>query len=191
MFYFNRFHYDFFKKQYPDARLLFTDTDSLYYYVETEDIEKDLFEHKELFDNSDPNYPEKYQNYENKLVIGKFKSETHGTAIIEFIGLKAKMYSYVYQRVAHPESDLQEKQRAKGIVRAAAKQLKHQQYADQLKAPIGNVLYNRRIGSERHKLYTYSVLIFPILLCALVIVLYYFVIGDIRQQLFSHCVNRH
>ena len=137
--------------------MLFTDTDSLYYYVETENIEKELFEHKELFDNSDPNYPDKYKNYENQLVIGKFKCETHGTAIIEFIGLKAKMYSYVYQRVAHPESDLKENHRAKGIARAAAKQLKHEQYADQLKVPIENCLYNRRIGSERHKIYTYSV----------------------------------
>ena len=137
--------------------MLFTDTDSLYYYVETEDIEKELFEHKELFDNSDPNYPDKYKNYENQLVIGKFKCETHGTAIIEFIGLKAKMYSYVYQRVAHPESDLKENHRAKGIARAAAKQLRHQQYADQLKVTIENFLYNLRIGSERHKIYTYSV----------------------------------
>ena len=67
------------------------------------------------------------------------------------------MYSYVYQRVAHPESDLKENHRAKGIARSAAKQLKHQQYADQLKVPIENCLYNRRIGSERHKIYTYSV----------------------------------
>ena len=117
---------------YPKANLLFTDTDSLYYYVETEDIEKELFEHKELFDNSDPHYPDKYRNYENQLVIGKFKCETHGSAIIEFIGLKAKMYSYVYQRVAHQKSDFKENHRAKGIARAAAKQLKHQQYADQL-----------------------------------------------------------
>jgi len=144
--------------------LLFTDTDSLYYYVETADIEKELFEHKELFDNSDPNYPKKYKDYANQLVIGKFKCETHGTAIIEFIGLKAKMYSYVYQRVADPLSDLKEKQRAKGIVRAAAKQLNHQQFADQLKAPIENYLFNRRIGSERHKIYTYSVSSFTILL---------------------------
>ena len=31
---------DFFKKKFPQAGLLFTDTDSLYYYVETQDLEK-------------------------------------------------------------------------------------------------------------------------------------------------------
>jgi len=93
--------------------LLFTVTGSLYYHVETEDIEKELVEHKELFDNSDPHYPDKYQNYENQLVIGKFKLETHGSAISEFIVLKAKMYSYVYQRGAHQESDLKENHRQK------------------------------------------------------------------------------
>ena len=45
MFY--RFHYDFFMNRFPNARLIFTDTDSLYYYVEGEDdLEKKLFEDK-------------------------------------------------------------------------------------------------------------------------------------------------
>ena len=31
---------------------------------------------------------------ENKNVIGKFKGEAEGEPIIEFVGLKSKMYSY-------------------------------------------------------------------------------------------------
>ena len=35
------------------ARLLFTDTDSLCYEIYTEDVYKDFYEDKDLFDNSD------------------------------------------------------------------------------------------------------------------------------------------
>ena len=50
------FHYNYIKKEYGSrAKLLFTDTDSLTYEIETEDVYKDLWKRKELFDNSD--YP--------------------------------------------------------------------------------------------------------------------------------------
>ena len=48
-----------------------------------------------MFDNSD--YPENSPYYcnTNKKIIGKFKDEACGIPIIEFVGLKSKMYSYV------------------------------------------------------------------------------------------------
>ena len=50
------FYYNYIKKDYESrAKLLFTDTDSLTYEIETEDVYKDLWKRKELFDNSD--YP--------------------------------------------------------------------------------------------------------------------------------------
>ena len=60
------------------AKLLFTDTDSLTYEIETEDVYEDLWKDKDLFDNSD--YPENSPFYfkENKKVIGKFKDEAAG-----------------------------------------------------------------------------------------------------------------
>ena len=39
------------------AKLLFTDTDSLTYEIETENVYKDFWNDKDTFDNSD--YPEK------------------------------------------------------------------------------------------------------------------------------------
>jgi len=47
-----------------------------------------------LFDNSE--YPESSKLFfgENKKIIGKFKDEAAGKPILEFIGLKGKMYSY-------------------------------------------------------------------------------------------------
>ena len=51
------FHYNYIKKKYNNrARLLFTDMDSLTYEIETEDVYKDFWSYKDMFDNSD--YPE-------------------------------------------------------------------------------------------------------------------------------------
>ena len=90
------FHYNYIKKKYNNrARLLFTDTDSLTYEIEAEDVYKDFWNDKDMFDNSD--YPESSPYYcnVNKKFIGKFKDEACGIPITEFIGLKSKMYSYV------------------------------------------------------------------------------------------------
>ena len=40
-------------KWFPMARLIFTDTDSLYYSIEAPDVEANLFEHRDLLDFSD------------------------------------------------------------------------------------------------------------------------------------------
>ncbi len=82
--------------RFPTARLIFTDTDSLYYFVEIEDLEKSLYEDPEsdnLLDYSD--YPEghPFRNQKNKMVIGMFMCETHGASIREIVGLRPKMYS--------------------------------------------------------------------------------------------------
>ena len=47
-----------------------------------------------MFDNSD--YPKDSKCFDstNKEVIGKFKDEAAGMHIVEFIGLRSKMYSY-------------------------------------------------------------------------------------------------
>ena len=90
------FHYNYIKKKYGNrARLLFTDTDSLTYEIEAEDVYKGFWNDREMFDNSD--YPENspYCCNVNKKVTGKFKDEACGVPIVKFIGLKSKMYSYV------------------------------------------------------------------------------------------------
>ena len=48
------FHYNYVKSRYNNkATLLFTDTDSICYEIETKDNYKELLEDKQLFDNSD------------------------------------------------------------------------------------------------------------------------------------------
>ncbi|KAF0143190.1 MAG: hypothetical protein FD143_3453 [Ignavibacteria bacterium] len=121
--------------------------------IETADIYRDLKQHKELFDFS--GYPKQHFCYDptNNKVIGKFKDEANGDIIIEFIGLRAKMYSYKVLS----EHGIQEKHRAKGITSAASRKLNHADYLQQLNLPTENYQKNRRIGSTLHKLYSMEV----------------------------------
>ena len=49
-----QFHYEYMKQKYDaNAKLLFTDTDSLSYEVKTRDIYQDMLEDAELFDTSE------------------------------------------------------------------------------------------------------------------------------------------
>ena len=90
------FHYNIIKPIYSEnAKLLFTDTDSLMYEITAEDVYKDLYKRKEVFDNSDYSEDSPYYFKENKKVIGKMKDKTAGVPIVEFIGLQSKMYSYI------------------------------------------------------------------------------------------------
>ena len=88
------FHYKYIKRKY-DAKLLFTDTDSLVYEIKTEDAYKDVFEDTGLFDFSC--YPQDSNSFDpvNKKVIGKMKDEFKRKIISEFVGLKSKMCSLI------------------------------------------------------------------------------------------------
>ena len=86
------FHYNYIKNKYGEkVKLLFTDTDSLTYEIEAEDVYQDFWDDKNKFDNSD--YPESspYFYKTNKKVIGKFKDEAAGVPICEFVGLRSKI----------------------------------------------------------------------------------------------------
>ena len=91
-------HYNYIKPKYGDkAKLLFTDTDSLMYEIQTEDFYKDISKDvKDRFDTSDypPNHPSGIPSGFNKKVIGMFKDEAKGMIKDEFVRLRAKSYSY-------------------------------------------------------------------------------------------------
>ena len=88
------FHYKHIKSKF-DAKLLFADTDSLAYEINTEDTYEDFYEDKNLFDFSDYPLNSKFFNPFNKKVISKIKYEFKGKMISEFVGLKSKMYSLI------------------------------------------------------------------------------------------------
>ena len=86
------FHYNFIEKKF-DTELLFTDTDNFTCDVKSEDVYKKIFKYKDLFDFSNYSKDLKFFNEINKKVIGKMKDEFGGVIVMEFVGLKSKIYS--------------------------------------------------------------------------------------------------
>ena len=91
------FHYRYITPKYgKKQKLLFTDTDSLCYEIETDDFFADIAEDvEEKFDTS--NFPKDHSSGiqgKNKKVPGMMKDEAGGKIIEEFVGLRAKLYSY-------------------------------------------------------------------------------------------------
>ena len=121
------------------------------------ELEKELFKHKELFDYSDYPKDSPYYDPTNKKVVGKFKCETKGAPILEFVGLRPKMYSLQYKESCDPASAIKEKHRIKGVTRAAARALLHENYKAQLDFPTENYLKNKRLGSYLHQIYAIEV----------------------------------
>ena len=80
-------HYKYIKSKF-DAKLLFTDTDSLVSEIKTEDNYEDFYQDKNLFDFSDYLLDSKFFDPFNKKVIGKMKDEFKEKIINAFVGLK-------------------------------------------------------------------------------------------------------
>ena len=146
------FHYNYIKHKYGNkAKLLFTDTDSLTYEIQTDDVYADFWSDEDRFDNSDYNKESPFYNTANKKVIGKFKDEACGVPITEFVGLRSKMYSYMKDNEKGGKT-------AKGIKKNVIENnLTHENY----KA----VLFNdkqmhhtmKTIRSSNHKLGSYEI----------------------------------
>ena len=146
------FHHNYIKKKYNNrARLLFTDTDSFTYKIEAEDVYKDFWNDKGMFNNSDYLESSQYYCNANKKIIGKFKDEAYGIPITEFIGLKSKMYSYV-------KNDEKGGKTAKGIKKNVIKNnIKHGDYKNTL---INNEQMHHKINTiriQRHQLGSYEI----------------------------------
>ena len=145
------FHYNYIKQKYDSkAKLVFTDTDSLTYEIETNDVYQDFWNNKDKFDNSDYSQDSQYFDRTNKKVIGKFKDEAAGIPITEFIGLRSKMYSYMKDNDECGKT-------AKGIKKNIIKKnITHENYK--------NVLFNneqihhtmKTIRSNKHQLGSYE-----------------------------------
>ena len=92
------FHYNVIKAIFGDrVHLLYTDTDSFIYEISSADVYEELRPHaRDYFDFS--NYPENHmlKNSCNKKVPGKFKDESASKCITEFVGLRSKMYSFMF-----------------------------------------------------------------------------------------------
>ena len=132
-----------------DCSLLYSDTDSLLYEIRGEDFQDKIASDSALSEQFDfSNYPSDHELFDtkNKMVTLKFKDEMAGAPIKEFIRLKPKMYSIIYQN--------KQKMSAKGVCRFAQTSLKHDLYRKGLWSGDQTRSNNIRIGSTRHVIKT-------------------------------------
>ena len=149
------FHHNYIKSKYADkAKLLFTDTDSLMYEIETEDFYKDIAgDVKDKFDTSDypENHPSGIPTGENKKVLGMMKDEAAGKIIKEFVGLRSKLYSFIMD-------DGGETKKCKGIKKQVVERsIRHEHYKTCL--TTGKELLRKQniLRSYEHEVYTEEV----------------------------------
>ena len=149
------FHYNFIRKKYNNkAELLFTDTDSLLYLIQTDDffldIKKDV---KKKFDTSDypENHPSGIKTGVNKKGIGKFKDEVGGNQITHFVGLRPKLYTFKVEEKG-------ETRKAKGVKKNVIKKsLSFEDYKKCLFTKDELMKEMNIIQSENHNIYSMTV----------------------------------
>jgi hypothetical protein len=93
--------------------------------IQTDDVYKDIAQHIDLYDTS--NYPENHYLHSttNKKAIGKMKDECAGNPVIEYVGLRSKMYS-----ILKSDGNIR---KAKGIKKYIVKrQILHENYKEAL-----------------------------------------------------------
>lgn len=152
------FHYNYIKPKYCEkAKLLFTDTDSLAYEIETEDFYKDINpDVKFMFDTS--NYPEKHKSgietEVNKKIIGMIKDEVCGNPIMEFVGLRAKLYAYQFET----KNQVNEVKKCKGMKSCVVKScISFEDYKKCLFSQEPQMRTMNVIRSHKHDVYTETV----------------------------------
>ena len=150
-----QFHYKHIKNLYHEkATLCFTDTDSLCYHIETDDVYAKMKENLDLYDTS--NFPQDERDLfstTNAKVVGKMKDECGGQAPRQFVGLRSKMYSLQISR-----RDKKPKLTAKGINRSYVKNhVRHEMYLHTLRTKAITRASFRRFSSKLHCVKTVNI----------------------------------
>ena len=136
--------------------MLFTDTDSLMYQIQTDDFYEDRsLDIEEKFDTSDypPDHESGILTGVNKKVIGMFKDEVAGKQIIHFVGLKPKLYSFKIEQ--DNSSGDKEVRKCKGIkMNVVEKGLNFENYVQCLFSGEKQMKSMKIIRSENHDIYS-------------------------------------
>ncbi|KAL6418146.1 hypothetical protein ACFW04_012309 [Cataglyphis niger] len=130
---------------------MYTDTDSLIYRVECEDIYEDMKRDIDRFDTSDYAVNNVYgMPLVNKRIPGLIKDENNGAIMTEFVGLRAKMYAL---RV----DGKNETKKIKGVKSAVvARTITFDDYARCLRRDIEITREQSCLRSKLHEVYTIS-----------------------------------
>ncbi|KAK5644785.1 hypothetical protein RI129_006085 [Pyrocoelia pectoralis] len=142
------FHYGYIlSKFHHNVTLLYTDTDSLIYSFSVPDIYESIKEDIDKFDTSDYQ-PDNIFGIPlvNKKVPGLMKDENHGKIMLEFVGLRAKMYAYTVDEKVVKKS--------KGSTAASVKQITIKDYKNVLFDSEVIKRYQHLIRSKKHEVFT-------------------------------------
>ena len=149
------FHYNYIKNKYGQkAELLMTDTDSLMYLIQTDDVYSDIkHDVKKKFDTS--NFPDKHpsgiKSGVNEKVLGMFKNEASANNITHFVGLSSKLYSYLIENYG-------EIRKAKGVKKNVIKKsLTFEDYKKCLFSEEKVMKEMNIIRSQNHDIYSMNV----------------------------------
>lgn len=146
------FHYSIMKPFYcSNLKLCYTDTDSFLYSIGATDIYKDINStFQPYFDTS--NYIENNEyniGRRNKKVPGLFKDEMGGKLIVEFVGLRSKLYCVKTQD--------KELKKAKGVKKSVVKKINFKDFNNAL---LFNKLLRKKnvlFKSLKHDIFTQAV----------------------------------
>lgn len=151
------FHYGVMQKKYEEnLTLLYTDTDSLIYQVKTNDFYDDLKKDPlllNMFDTSD--YCDKYDiECRNKKEIGKFKDESKTDLLIEFVGLRSKVYALKFYSQNTNDHNTSIIKKAKGVDHTALESITLDDYFTCLTK--GSIKYCsiQRFRNIKHTIYS-------------------------------------
>ena len=149
------------------VRMLYTDTDSFFLHFFVEDLAKeinarphlrDAFEFSEIYNGHLSNIGRSNANL-HAGEVGYFKDETKGNRIVEFVGLRPKMYSFTVCDASEPipgvnyPMDVRHKAVAKRVACSQIKRVKHEDYVRMYNGGALTNVVNRRIGSKLHQVH--------------------------------------
>ena len=148
------FQYEYVKKKWEKAEVLYTDTDSLVLKIETEDFFKDISgDVAEWFDTNEfaKDHPAVLEGLpivkENKKKIGLMKDECNGKIVTEWVALRPKLYSFLTENG--------EKQKAKGLTKSMKnKSLRHENFLKCLKTGKSQSRKQCLFRSRDHHIFT-------------------------------------
>ena len=147
------------------VRMLYTDTDSFFLHFFVEDLAteinarphlRDAFDFSEISIKHLSNFGRGNANL-HAGEVGYFKDETKGNPIVEFVGLRPKMYSFTVFDESEPipvvnyPMDVRHKALAKCVARSQIKRFKHEDYVRMYNGGALTNVVNRRIGSKLHQ----------------------------------------
>ena len=144
------FYYDYLVARYSSTglRLLYTDTDSFYVYIQNRsDVYEDILANERFFDRS--NYPKTHFLYSTarKRHLGLMKDEHACDPIVEMCALRSKMYSV--RTVSSAEDH-----RAKGLRQFLLRRLTTSDYLQCLREAKTTSHRFKEIKSRHHRLRT-------------------------------------